>query len=144
MAFWYRNLCRLEIVILLLTNPLFLSSLAVPLSLEVVGSNVTWSPLHRAVTLSCVAMSFPRATLSWSRGPPDSPLHGGRISSETLDHVRVLSTLTLDPLSRRHNGTYYCDARNTLHHRMMAQQDVVVLGELHFLEISTSMGSLHQ
>ncbi|KAG8190941.1 hypothetical protein JTE90_002547 [Oedothorax gibbosus] len=97
----------------------------VPLSLEVVGANVTSLPLHSPVRLQCVAMSFPRATVSWSRGPPTPRTLP---SAETLlDHVRVLSTIAIESLSRHHNGTYTCTASTPRHHRMMAQQDVVVL-----------------
>ncbi|GBM50898.1 hypothetical protein AVEN_54335-1 [Araneus ventricosus] len=106
------------------TDGEFFRFFAVPLSLEV-GSNVTSAALHSAVTLSCVAMSYPRATVTWSRDvpwPPGSVL----IKTDALSHVRVLSTVTISALRRQDNGTYYCAARND-QDMLMAQQDVVVL-----------------
>ncbi|CAL1265307.1 unnamed protein product [Larinioides sclopetarius] len=70
-------------------------------------------------------MSYPRATVTWSRDvpwPPGSVL----IKTDALNHVRVLSTVTISALRRQDNGTYYCAARND-QDMLMAQQDVVVL-----------------
>ncbi|GFS56641.1 ig-like domain-containing protein [Nephila pilipes] len=105
----------------------FSDKTSVPLSLEV-GSHVTSAALHSAVTLSCVAMSYPRATVTWSRGDVPWPPANVLIKSDALNHVRVLSTLTISALRRQDNGTYYCAARNE-QDMLMAQQDVVVLGE---------------
>ncbi|GIY62276.1 ig-like domain-containing protein [Caerostris extrusa] len=106
---------------------------SVPLSLEV-GSNVTSAVVHSAVTLSCVAMSYPRATVSWSRASAPWPPGDALIKSDPLSHVRVLSTLTLGALRRQDNGTYYCAANNR-QEMLMAQQDVVVLGEFSFCSL---------
>ncbi|GIY79582.1 ig-like domain-containing protein [Caerostris darwini] len=111
----------------------------IPLSLEV-GSNVTSAVVHSAVTLSCVAMSYPRATVSWSRASAPWPPGDALIKSDPLSHVRVLSTLTLGALRRQDNGTYYCAANNR-QEMLMAQQDVVVLGEYHTLTIQRGLWS---
>ncbi|GFS35553.1 ig-like domain-containing protein [Trichonephila inaurata madagascariensis] len=73
-------------------------------------------------------MSYPRATVTWSRGDVPWPPANVLIKSDALNHVRVLSTLTISALRRQDNGTYYCAARNE-QDMLMAQQDVVVLGE---------------
>ncbi|XP_042895262.1 tyrosine-protein phosphatase 69D isoform X3 [Parasteatoda tepidariorum] len=73
-------------------------------------------------------MSYPRATVSWSR--PNVPLIQGderfTYKADVLDHVRVLATITISALRRQDNGTYTCSAKND-RDMLMAQQDVVVL-----------------
>lgn len=95
-----------------------------PLRLEI-GSNVTWVNAGSAVTLRCVATSYPKATITWSRA-------GSHSKSEVLDHVRVLAELTISAVRRVHNGTYACMASNQ-RDMMVAAQDVVVLGEWNFV-----------